>query len=74
MATIKDVAHALNISYSTVSAILRGRGLELRFSEETCANRPALCLTLSAQCMPFLSVSCHFPLAVHSNPEYQVCS
>ncbi len=37
MATIKDVAHALNISYSTVSAILRGRGLELRFSEETCA-------------------------------------
>ena len=37
MATIKDVAHALNISYSTVSAIMRGRGRELRFSEETCA-------------------------------------
>lgn len=36
MATLKDIAHALNISYSTVSAIMRGRGRELRFSEETC--------------------------------------
>ncbi|MBE6379436.1 MAG: LacI family transcriptional regulator [Lentisphaerae bacterium] len=36
MTTLKDIAHALNISYSTVSAIMRGRGRELRFSESTC--------------------------------------